>query len=399
MPTAAFKTLAGTAPDALEPAVLGGEQSNTSIRYGDRLMLKLFRRAEDGVNPDFEITAFLTEAGFTHVPRVAGALEYQGDQGGPVTLGILQAFVPNEGDAWQFTVDSIGRYYERVLALPAETPAGVADAALVDLADAEPPPLARELIATYLDSARLLGQRTAELHLALSGSDRASFAPEPFTLFYQRSLYQSMRNLTLQVFELLGRRAADLPDDTRDKAAALLRAKPALLRRFHDIVDGRIAAMRTRHHGDYHLGQVLWTGRDFVIFDFEGEPARSLSTRRIKRSALRDVAGMIRSFDYAAHTGLTRMAARGLSRPGADLAPWAACWQAWVSAAFLRAYLDTAGTAVFVPGERQELDRLLTIYLLEKAVYELGYELNNRPEWVRLPLEGISRLVEPARPA
>jgi maltose alpha-D-glucosyltransferase / alpha-amylase len=396
-PSRAFRALVGPEPDALEPAVLAGEQSNTSLRYGDRLILKLFRRAEGGVNPDLEITSFLNQAGFAHVPAVAGSLEYRPDRGEAVTLGILQAFVPNEGDAWQFTMDSVGRYFERVMSLPPEqaTPPAPEEDPL-DLADGEAPQLAQELVATYLESARLLGQRTAELHLALAAVDSPSFTPEPFTPFYQRSLYQSMRNLTEEVFDLLGRKLPDLPDPLRDEANRLLGSKPAVLRRFRSIADSRITAMRTRFHGDFHLGQVLWTGRDFVIFDFEGEPARLLSTRRIKRSPLRDVAGMIRSFHYAAYAGLRDLIARGLASPDSvdQLEPWAAYWRAWASSAFLKAYLKEAGRAVFVPQDRAELHMLLGIYLLEKAVYELGYELNNRPDWVSLPLHGIVRMLD-----
>jgi maltose alpha-D-glucosyltransferase / alpha-amylase len=174
--------------------------------------------------------------------------------------------------------------------------------------------------------------------------------------------------------------------------------KAAVLRRFRAVTSQRISIKRTRHHGDFHLGQVLWTGRDFVILDFEGEPTRQLSTRRIKRSALRDVAGMIRSFDYAAHTAMASVVAGGLSLPAAapSLQAWAAFWRTWASSAFLRSYLRAAGRSVVVPRDPAELDALLSIYLLEKVVYELGYELNNRPEWVWLPLHGIEQALAAA---
>jgi maltose alpha-D-glucosyltransferase/alpha-amylase len=401
VPTAAFRTLAGPDVDTLVPAVLGREQSNTSIKYGEQLMLKLFRRAEAGLNPDVEISSYLTEAGFAHVPRVAGTLQYRPQKGEDVTLGILQAFVPNEGDAWEFTLDSVGRYYERVLALPADHAPDVPTEGLVALAEAPIPEQARDLVATYLDSARLLGQRTAELHLVLARGEGPGFAPEPFTPFYQRSLYQSMRNLTVEVFERLAQRRGSVPAPFQADAARVSTLEPAVLRQFRAIADRKLRAMRTRHHGDYHLGQVLWTGRDFMIIDFEGEPTRALSTRRIKRSPLRDVAGMLRSFDYAAHAGLATATARGLSRPSSPqsgLDVWARYWVSWVSAAFLGAYLETAADGVFVPDDTEQLDTILTIYLLEKVVYELGYELNNRPAWVYLPLQAILRLVgQPAQ--
>jgi maltose alpha-D-glucosyltransferase/alpha-amylase len=203
--------------------------------------------------------------------------------------------------------------------------------------------------------------------------------------------------LTGQVFDRLGRRAKDLAADAQADAERVRALRPRVLRRFRSILDRRITALRTRHHGDFHLGQVLWTGQDFQIFDFEGEPARSLSSRRLKRSPLCDVAGMVRSFHYAAHYGLRSLQARGGVRAEdlTRLDPWVTHWHLWVSSAFLRSYLRTAENAPFLPKGREELEALLAVYLLEKAVYELGYELDNRPEWVRLPLRGILQLLEP----
>lgn len=171
-----------------------------------------------------------------------------------------------------------------------------------------------------------------------------------------------------------------------------------ILRRFRSVCESKITAMRGRIHGDYHLGQVLYTGKDFVIIDFEGEPARSLTERRIKRSFLRDVAGMLRSFHYAAYTALFNQMAAGMFRRDElpALEPWARLWHQWVSSAFLRAYLEVANQGAFLPRKREELEVLLNTYLLEKAIYELGYELNNRPEWVHLPLTGISQLLDTA---
>ena len=382
-----------------EPSLLSAEQSNTSIRFGDSLVLKLFRHAEEGQNPDLEISLFLTEtARFPHVPPVAGFLEYRPAEGEAVTLGLLQGYVPNEGDAWRFSLDAVEHYLDRVLALPPEKrQASVPEGSILAVSEGEIPPLAQDLVGTYLENARLLGVRCAELHLALvSKPEDPAFAPEPFNPFYRRSLYQSMRNLTESVFERLARRLKDLPPEARAEAEALRGARTEVLRRFRSILDRNITALRTRHHGDFHLGQVLWTGRDFVIFDFEGEPARPISTRRIKRSPLRDVAGMIRSFHYAAFHGLSSLQGAGRVRAEelGEFVPWVGFWHAWVSSAFLRSYLRTAGDAAFLPRSREELDGLLTVYLLEKAVYELGYELDNRPDWVRLPLRGILQLLE-----
>jgi maltose alpha-D-glucosyltransferase/alpha-amylase len=400
-PTRAFRTARGPADVTPEPARMRAEQSNTSILFGDRLIFKLFRRLDEGVNPDLEIGLFLSDkAGFPHIPPVAGALEYRRGRGEPMTMGILLSFVANEGDAWRYTLDSLGRYFERILAQPPDQPElALPRQSVLELTAGEIPSLMHEMIGTYLESVRTLGQRTADLHVTLaSNTSDPNFAPEAFTPFYQRSLYQSMRNLTDQVFELLRKRLRYLPEDARADAQRVLDQENEILGRFHALVNRKIAALRTRVHGDYHLGQVLWTGKDFVIIDFEGEPAHSLSSRRIKRSPLRDVAGMLRSFHYAAFGALYGQVHAGGIRLE-DLAarePWARLWTAWVSSAFLKSYLTVAEQGAFLPRDREELSLLLNAYLLEKAVYEVGYELNNRPDWIHLPLGGILQLLEPS---
>ncbi|HSN87178.1 MAG TPA: alpha-amylase, partial [Thermoanaerobaculia bacterium] len=228
-----------------------------------------------------------------------------------------------------------------------------------------------------------------------SRPDEPDFAPEPFSLLYQRSIYQSMRSLTGRTFQLLRQRLGSLPESAQAEAEEVLAAQDRLLERFGSLIGGKLSATRIRTHGDYHLGQVLYTGKDFVILDFEGEPARALSERRLKRSPFRDVAGMLRSFQYAAHAKLHEEAEAGLVPAGslAALETWALDWERWTSAAFLRAYLDRAAGSSFVPSSREELGMLIDVYLLEKAVYELAYELNNRPGWVRIPLQGIRQIL------
>jgi len=252
------------------------------------------------------------------------------------------------------------------------------------------------LIGPYLESARLLGQRTGELHVALASSvDDPSFVPEPITPFYQRSLHQSMRNLASQALQMLRRRLRHLPDEAQEQAQRVLDSEEAILKRIRAVVALKITGTRIRCHGDYHLGQVLYTGKDFVIIDFEGEPARPLSERRIKRSPFRDVAGLLRSFHYAAYFALFARDRGGPVRPEdiATLEPWARIWYIWVSATFLKAYLDSTSGVPFLPEARDELEVMLDASLLEKAIYELGYELNNRPDWVRIPLVGILDLL------
>ncbi|MDQ3990762.1 MAG: putative maltokinase, partial [Actinomycetota bacterium] len=390
-PTPEFRRLRGAPTERLEPGVLQGEQSNTSIVYGDRLILKLFRRPDPGVNPDLEMGRFLTErAGFEGIPPVAGALEYRSSAGRSRLLGILQGYVANEGDAWTYTLDALSSFVEAVLTRAGDPPIHD-EPALLDMAEADPPQLAHETIGPYLETARLLGRQTAELHVALaSDPEDPAFAPERHSLLYQRSMYQSMRALANRVFHRLRRRVRDIPE-----AAQILELEDVINRRLRRVVDIPSTAVRTRVHGDYHLGQVLWTGKDFVIIDFEGEPARPIGERRLKRTPLRDVAGMLRSFHYAAYSTLLD-GGRGMVRPvdAAELEPWLLFWYRWTASAFLRAYLDAARPGGVLPESREELEVLLDVVLLEKALYELGYEIDNRPDWVRIPIQGILQILE-----
>lgn len=403
--TGAFSRLRGKPGEPLPPRVLGVEQSNTNVRFGDRLLIKLYRRLEEGTNPDLEIGAFLTDkVAFAHIPPVAGALEYRrhsADDAEPITLGILQGFVRNQGDAWYYTLDSLAAYFERAMAqgataardliMPVDTALALAGRAL--------PGQAQSLIGSYVESAQLLGQRTAELHLALAADTTLpAFAPEPFTLDYQDAMRRSMQTLTERILQLLRSRLHLLPQAARPAAEQVLTLQADILGRFDDLLRTKIAALRTRIHGDYHLGQVLYTGDDFMIIDFEGEPARPLSERRQKRSCLQDVAGMLRSFHYAAYAAYFRQVGQEdlTAEMQEELETWARYWHLWVSVAFLRSYLAVLGDATLLPASPEELKLLLDSLLLEKAVYELGYELNNRPDWVRLPLEGILQTLHAA---
>jgi maltose alpha-D-glucosyltransferase / alpha-amylase len=378
---------------ALEPALSRAEQSNSSIIYGDRLILKLLRRLEPGVNPELELGRFLADRGFAHVPALAGALEYEVGKGEPMTVGVLSGFVPNCKDAWVHALETLERFYDRVAALPEDHPRPVlATGRLVDLASADLPASTVEWIGTYQESARLLGERTAALHGALAGeTEDPAFVPEPFTPHYVRGLYQSMRNLTRRTLQLLQKRLKALSPEVGAEAERVLGLEPEMLRRFRVLYERPMTALRIRHHGDFHLGQVLHTGKDFLLVDFEGEPARSLGERRLKRSPLRDVAGMIRSFDYAAHAALFQHLERGsLSPAGRERASmWARSWSGWVGVMYFRAYREAVRGASFLPQGDEELQVLMDAYVLEKAVYELAYELNNRPDWLRIPLQGI----------
>jgi maltose alpha-D-glucosyltransferase/alpha-amylase len=397
LPTKVFRRLHGPRDTDLTPATMNVEQSNTSVMYGSQLILKLFRRLEEGINPDVEIGQFLTEkTPFANISQVAGSLEYHRGRRKPLSLAILQSFVPNEGDAWGYTLDFLGRYFEEALAHPTVQVPPIPKRPLLSLLK-EPPSLAKETIGPYMISAQLLGQRTAELHIALaSGLEDPDFAPEPFTSMYQTSLYQSLRGFAMRTMQLLRECFRNLPEDQREYARQILDMEKDIIERYNLIRRQKITASRIRCHGDYHLGQVLYTGNDFVIIDFEGEPARSLSERRLKRSPLRDVAGMLRSFHYASHSAILKQVSL-LSKPEDDLPQlqhWAQYWYIWVSVEFLNTYLDIMAQTGLLPDNPEQLKILLDAFLLDKALYEVGYELNNRPDWVRVPIQGILQLME-----
>jgi maltose alpha-D-glucosyltransferase/alpha-amylase len=394
-----FRQIRGPTREALTSAVLKGEQTNTSVVYGDRFKLKLFRRLEEGVSPELDIGRFLTEKEpFPNVPPVAGALEYRSRrQGEPITLGVLHGYVRNEADGWDYSLDSLGRYFKRVLAQPgveAPLPHGTS---LVDISGESLSPIAQDTIGEYLVSAQLLGQRTAELHLALaSATDDPNLVPEPFSVTYQRSLYHGMRGFASQVLQLLRDRLKQLPDEAKADARQVLSLEDTISGCFQELTKRKITGMRVRCHGDYHLGQVLHTGNDFVIIDFEGEPARRLGERRIKRSPLKDVASMTRSFYYAAFIALRGQASTVLRPEDLPvLKQWALAWYLWVSTTFFKSYLQFLANTPILPQSREGMKTILDAYLLDKAIYEVDYELNNRPDWVSLPLQGIVQLLVP----
>ena len=397
-PTRVFRDIRGPTDTSLEPTLVRGEQSNTSVLYGDRLMLKLCRHLSEGVNPELEIGRFLTErVPFPYVAPVAGAIEYRarGDTT-TMTLGVLHGYVPNAGDAWTYTLDSLGRYFERILSRAEALTVPPIVGSPLDISEAGLPSIAEETVGLYLASARRLGQLTAELHLALALNwEDPDFAPEPFSVIYQHSICHAMRSSAIQGLQMLHSRVHELPEGIREDAQKVLALENEITERFQALHRHKITAMRIRCHGDYHLGQVLYTGKDFIVIDFEGEPARPVSERRLKRSPLRDVAGMIRSFHYATHAALLGRASTVLRPEDMPLLEhWARLWYLWVSGAFLQEYLEVAGPSGIVPEDRHELKILLDAYLLEKAIYELGYELNNRPDWLEVPVQGILQLLE-----
>jgi len=364
------------------------DQTNSGVVYGDRFLLKLFRVLEEGPNAELEIGQFFANQApaYRGVARLAGWLETAHG-----TLGTLFDLVPHQSDAWRLTQGALDRYFDRLVSDDKRPEAPPIDGMpLVTLARTPLPDRAVDWVGPVLDHMRLLGVRTAELHAMLATSGDPLFEPEPYDIMHQQSIYGSAIAHASRTFDMLRKQLRTLPADVVPLAEMALAREPLIDRALAGVTHHRIDVVRTRLHGDYHLGQVLWTGNDFVIIDFEGEPGRPLSQRRFKRNPLRDVAGMIRSLHYASAAALRN----GKHRPEdiAVLQPWGRAWSMWTSAAFLDGYLAKAAERT-VPRNAGDLQLLLDFFLLEKCVYEVGYELDNRPDWVEIPLRGLLALV------
>ncbi len=382
-------------PDA-EPRNISAQHVAAAIRYGDRYLLKMFRRPEDGVSPELEVNRFLNQHAPGLSPAVVGALELWRGRAEPSTLAVVQAFVPNEGTAWTHTGEELRRFFERILTRHRETappPSGGGAGPLTPLeaARAELPPVVAEVMGTYLDLASKLGQRTAEMHLALASRfDEPAFAPEPYTPLDRRSRYQSMRNLVGRTVRLLRNSLPRIPAAVEPDARRLVEHGDRALARFEPLLSQRLGGLRIRTHGDFHLEQALYTGKDFVLIDFGGLASQTLAERRRKHSALRDVASMLASFRFAASIPLLDAAVIRVE-DRALAAPWADAWQRWASGAFLRTYLHATDGASFLPLP-EDLPTLLDTYLLERAFQELADELVEAGETLAIPLRAIVEL-------
>jgi maltose alpha-D-glucosyltransferase/alpha-amylase len=359
-----------------------GDQSNSVAFVDERHVLKLFRRIEPGPNPEAEIGQALTSRRFERAPELVGRLEYRKPGFEPGVLAVAHEHITHQGTGWDFTIGELLRFYERIVMQPPQTPAP---------ADEEgPPPFFMTLQRYYLRLAAVLGRRTAELHLTLGESPEPDFAPEPLEKPVLETLADYMRSHADASLALLASRRHTLQEPTRSQAETLLSARETLLARFDEIPRLERAGARIRIHGDYHLAQVLRTEEDFIILDFEGEPARPLAERRAKQSPLKDIAGMVRSYSYAAYAALFAFTVHA---PGDFelLEPWAVAWQYWVADMFIREYRNRLGEMAIVP-DREAFPVMLRAFTLDKALYELAYELNHRPEWVRIPLAGLLQL-------
>ncbi len=373
-------------PERLVIRRIGAEQSNSSVFFEEYGVLKMYRRLQPGVHPEAEMSRFLVErAGFANTPPPLATIELTpaGDESQATALGILFGFVRNQGDGWTKALDYLSRHLDDALVSTGEREGDMPDPDIF-----------------FLMLARQLGIRTAEMHRALAerGGDDPDFAPEPIDRDDIAEWRRELAADTREALANLERRRSALPDNALDLADQLLAVRDQLFEQIECLIPDEIVAAKTRLHGDFHLGQVIVVQNDLFIIDFEGEPARPLAQRRTKASPLRDVAGMIRSFDYAAEAAVRHLAA---ARPAAEarLAQLAEAWRHRAVEGFRAAYhLKMRGCASYPASKRQVRD-MLAFFILEKAVYEVSYELANRPSWVGIPLRGILGILTKRREA
>jgi maltose alpha-D-glucosyltransferase/alpha-amylase len=384
---------------ALEPRLLKVEERNVAIAFGETALMRAFRRVNEGMSPELEVGRFLAaraaQGQLAPVAALLGWLELRTGLSEPVTLATVQRYIPNEGTAWKYARNELKRFYERVLTRRDVPPPEVPREALMRTLEEAPPELAQELMGGFLAGARLIGLRLAELHRVFaSGEGDPAFAPEPYTALDMRSVYQTKRNLTGKALRLLRTRLPTLKGPMLEAAQRFIANEPLLYKRFEPLLERRFTAMRGRFHGHFHLQNALYTGKDFVIIDFEGDGSRPLSERRRKRSPLRDVVAMVRSFDYAASTGLLdESMVREGDRPAVE--PWVRLWLIWVSSAFVAGYLDASAGSAFVPRDRNELRVQFETLFIEKALEELVLDLTVRPHLAFIPLRTLNYLITP----
>jgi maltose alpha-D-glucosyltransferase / alpha-amylase len=355
---------------------LGAEQSNTSFNIADRMVLKIYRRLREGINPEIEIGRFLTEvAGYANTPALYGIAEHVRADGTRTALAVLQQFVRNQGDAWSWTLESLGREIERLNLLPQSEATRMEDEASFDL--------------HYV---RTIARRVAEMHIALAvPTDDPAFASEPLTGKDVDAVANEARSLARRAYAAVKRVSSGLEGERASLARVFLDSRNSIDAAIAAAIIDPVGALKSRIHGDLHLGQILIARDDVMIVDFEGEPLRTLKERRMKASPAADVAGMLRSYAYAAATAARADERRGAgSRRTAEIAR---LWQELVSEAFRVAYEEgTRGTAAYI-GNEATRHALLHLHLLRKALYEIEYEASHRPDWIDIPVAGVLDII------
>jgi maltose alpha-D-glucosyltransferase / alpha-amylase len=396
--TRSLRRILGSERPNLEASVpRPSPQNNTGIFFGERFVMKVYRRLEAGPNPEYELLQWLTAEGFANAPRLAGHIDYRNSLGDTATASILESYIVHQANGWNYALDNLSLFLERALASQDDVRlAQVKIGGPLDLEREEAPQVVCDLVGSFQEMARLLGQRTGELHLALArNTEDPAFHPEPFTDFYRQGLYHGMLGHATRCFTRLRSNLRLFEGEVRQQVDELLAREEELRARLKPLRDHRIPTIRARIHGDCHLGQVLFTGKDFVFIDFEGDPRRSIGERRIKYSPLRDAAGMLRSFHYAAHAALYGQVPGIIPQKQsvAQLQTWAAFWYRWVAASYLHGYLNTPGLSALLTIGGDQLRILLDAYLLERGLIEVVSDLQNRPEWSRIPIVGILEIL------
>jgi maltose alpha-D-glucosyltransferase/alpha-amylase len=322
-------------------------------------------------------------------------LRYRWEKGEPATLGIVEEYIPTEGNAYLLTLDALHRFFDNVLPMSANPPQMDMQRSVVELSDQEIPSQVSELLGSYLETSRLMARRIGELHVALASvRDDPDFAPEPFTIHYQRSLYQSMRGRIRQTLTALRLRMHRWPEPLHDLAVRVAGSEDKLMRLAHRILDRMIEAQRIRCHGHLHLGHLLYTGKDFLIIDLEGEADRSLTHRRRKRSPVRDLAGLHRSLQETALTALRLGGVRAEDVPA--LEPWARFWQRWAAVVFLKEYRAVPGTAALLPPDPASLLALFDFYRLGWNISGLRHQLDAPNDLAVMVLRNLLQMMERA---
>ena len=378
--------------------LLGVEQSNSSILYSQRFFLKFYRSPDEGNNPELEIIQNLTEkTSFRNLPPYAGTLMYTNGKSENYSLGILTGFMPNEGNAWELTERFTEQYFENIF-IHGQQLSEVPDYIPGMMEDYQPEhsKLLKDLAGYFfVEMIEKLGERTAQMHLGLASvKEDSNFKPENFSLLYQKSLNQSFRTLIKKTNSELRSKLRQLEGLTNELCNKVIDNENILLLEIKNLLESeKIRSQKIRVHGDYHLGQVLFTGKDFIIIDFEGEPARTLSARKLKYCPFKDLAGMLRSFHYAIYMAYFNIKSKG-PESTSILEPWIEHWYHLTCYHFLKAYLKEAGDAPFIPEKESQIESLLDLFLIEKAVYETSYEINNRPDWLIVPLNGLDKIID-----
>ncbi len=394
----ALKRSLAANPVPADSKVLKSGPGGVSMVYGGQYLLRFCRRLEEGVSPDLEIGLHMSEtSGFANSPRTYGGLNLVRNGRFYGTLGVLRAFVPNQGSAWTFMTGEVAKYYEAVQAAP-DAAAQPAEPTAPQAAELSAVPQAvLNLTGTVsFELAALLGRLTAEMHLALaSGTEQSEFSTEPFSRLYQRSLYQSMSARAKKAFLSISRSLRELPADTQQDARAVLDGQQKALQLLQCLTERKFSGRKIRLHGNYSLGQALFTGKTFVIKDFEGDLDKTPGARRLRRSPLRDVAAMLRSFHYAAYAPF--LLDGGIPKKDMPrLARWTELWYAYASGAFLKGYREKMKDSQLVPQTDDEFNSLLRVYLTDRAMTELNSELASRPDWALVPAKFLLRQIGPA---